>query len=75
MSSDISRPVQDDQVINLVTVLFGAAAIVMRRLAVPLVGGLTTSTFLTLEIIPVVYLWWRAWELKRAAARAAVTKG
>jgi Cu(I)/Ag(I) efflux system membrane protein CusA/SilA len=24
-----------------------------------MVGGLVTSTFLTLEIIPVIYAWWR----------------
>jgi Cu(I)/Ag(I) efflux system membrane protein CusA/SilA len=43
----------------------GAGADVMKRLAAPIIGGLFTSTFLTLEIIPVVYSWWRYAELKR----------
>jgi Cu(I)/Ag(I) efflux system membrane protein CusA/SilA len=37
----------------------------MRRIAVPLVGGLITSTFLTLEVIPVVYTYWRLAQIKR----------
>ncbi|MCK6569960.1 efflux RND transporter permease subunit [Myxococcota bacterium] len=45
----------------------GAGADVMSRIAAPLVGGLITSAFLTLEIIPVVYLWWRGWRLPVAA--------
>jgi Cu(I)/Ag(I) efflux system membrane protein CusA/SilA len=45
----------------------GAGADVMARIAAPLVGGLLTSAFLTLEIIPVVYLWWRGWRLPVAA--------
>jgi Cu(I)/Ag(I) efflux system membrane protein CusA/SilA len=43
----------------------GAGADVMKRLAAPIIGGLFTSTFLTLEIIPVVYSWWRHAELVR----------
>ncbi len=31
----------------------------MKRIAAPMVGGLLTSAFLTLEIIPVVYTYWR----------------
>jgi Cu(I)/Ag(I) efflux system membrane protein CusA/SilA len=30
------------------------------------VGGLLTSAFLTLEIIPVIYTYWRHAQLKRA---------
>lgn len=45
----------------------GAGADVMKRLAAPMIGGLATSVFLTLEIIPVLYTWWRHWELKREA--------
>jgi Cu(I)/Ag(I) efflux system membrane protein CusA/SilA len=33
----------------------GTGADVMKRIAAPMVGGLLTSAFLTLEIIPVVY--------------------
>jgi copper/silver efflux system protein len=37
----------------------GSGADVMKRIAAPMVGGLLTSAFLTLEIIPVVYTYWR----------------
>jgi len=43
-----------------------------------MVGGLFTSAFLTLEIIPVVYAYWRYGQLKReqsAGAKAAPTGG
>ena len=36
---------------------------VMKRIAAPMVGGLITSAFLTLEIIPVIYTYWRQEEL------------
>jgi Cu(I)/Ag(I) efflux system membrane protein CusA/SilA len=35
----------------------------MKRIAAPMVGGLVTSAFLTLEIIPVVYTYWRQEQL------------
>jgi len=44
---------------------------VMKRVAAPMVGGLFTSAFLTLEIIPVVYTWWRWSQWKRGHAAAA----
>ena len=53
--------------IGLVPLLWsqGAGADVMKRVAAPMVGGLFTSAFLTLEIIPVVYTYWRYGQLKR----------
>jgi Cu(I)/Ag(I) efflux system membrane protein CusA/SilA len=47
--------------IGLVPLLWsqGAGADVMKRVAAPMVGGLFTSAFLTLEIIPLLYTWWR----------------
>src|SRR5204863_1814868 len=36
---------------------------VMKRIAAPMVGGLLTSAFLTLEIIPVVVTYWRLEQL------------
>jgi Cu(I)/Ag(I) efflux system membrane protein CusA/SilA len=42
----------------------GSGADVMKRIAAPMVGGLLTSAFLTLEIIPVVYTYWRLWQLR-----------
>jgi Cu(I)/Ag(I) efflux system membrane protein CusA/SilA len=51
----------------------GSGADVMKRIAAPMVGGLITSAFLTLEIIPVVYTYWRREQLllERLAAQGA----
>jgi len=75
--------------IGLIPLLWATSsgADVMKRIAAPMVGGLLTSAFLTLEIIPVVVTYWRLeqllWQrlallggdllrnLKRAAAVAA----
>src|SRR3989475_29253 len=43
----------------------GAGASVMKRIAAPMVGGMVTSTILTLIVIPVIYYLWRSWELRR----------
>lgn len=50
----------------------GSGADVMKRIAAPMVGGLITSAFLTLEIIPVIYTYWRHEQLvhRRLADRA-----
>jgi Cu(I)/Ag(I) efflux system membrane protein CusA/SilA len=37
----------------------GTGSEVMRRIAAPMVGGLVTSTVLTLVILPAVYLLWK----------------
>ena len=37
----------------------------MKRIAASVVGGLVNSTFLTLEIIPVTYTYWRLWQFRR----------
>lgn len=42
----------------------GTGADVMKRIAAPMVGGLISSAFLTLEIIPVIYTYWRLWQIK-----------
>ncbi len=54
--------------VGLVPLLWadGSGADVMRRIAAPMVGGLVTSAFLTLEIIPVVYTYWRFEQLVHA---------
>ncbi len=44
----------------------GAGAEIMRRVAAPMLGGLLTSAFLTLEIVPVLYTIWRTHQLQRA---------
>jgi Cu(I)/Ag(I) efflux system membrane protein CusA/SilA len=51
--------------IGLVPLLWATSsgADVMKRIAAPMVGGLLTSAFLTLEIIPVVVTYWRQEQL------------
>ena len=44
----------------------GAGAEIMRRVAAPMLGGLVTSAFLTLEVLPVLYTLWRHRQLRRA---------
>jgi Cu(I)/Ag(I) efflux system membrane protein CusA/SilA len=48
----------------------GAGAEIMRRVAAPMIGGLATSAFLTLEVIPVLYTVWRYRQL-RASQRTS----
>ncbi|HLZ45470.1 MAG TPA: CusA/CzcA family heavy metal efflux RND transporter [Gemmatimonadales bacterium] len=43
----------------------GTGADVMKRIAAPMVGGMVTSTALTLVVIPAIYFLWRKWELRR----------
>jgi Cu(I)/Ag(I) efflux system membrane protein CusA/SilA len=54
--------------IGLIPLLWatGSGADVMKRIAAPMVGGLLSSAFLTLEMIPVIYTYWRYSQLKRA---------
>jgi Cu(I)/Ag(I) efflux system membrane protein CusA/SilA len=44
----------------------GAGADIMKRIAAPMLGGLLTSAFLTLEVLPVLYTIWRSHQLARA---------
>jgi Cu(I)/Ag(I) efflux system membrane protein CusA/SilA len=44
----------------------GAGAEIMKRVAAPMLGGLVTSAFLTLEVLPVLYTIWRSRQLLRA---------
>jgi copper/silver efflux system protein len=48
----------------------GAGAEIMKRVAAPMLGGLVTSAFLTLEVIPVLYTIWRT-RLLRSAQKVA----
>ncbi len=40
---------------------------VMKRIAAPMVGGMVSSTILTLIIIPILYEMWRSWQLRHEA--------
>jgi Cu(I)/Ag(I) efflux system membrane protein CusA/SilA len=51
----------------------GAGASVMKRIAAPMVGGMVSSTVLTLLVIPAIYSLWRQWEVQRAEAGDAPT--
>ena len=43
----------------------GTGAEVMSRIAAPMVGGMISSTVLTLAVIPAIYGLVKAWELRR----------
>jgi len=45
----------------------GSGASVMKRIAAPMVGGMVTSTVLTLVVIPVLYYLWRRRGLREVA--------
>jgi copper/silver efflux system protein len=47
----------------------GTGASVMKRIAAPMVGGMVSSTILTLLVIPAVYSLWREWQLRRGTPR------
>jgi len=44
----------------------GSGAEIMKRVAAPMLGGLATSAFLTLEVLPVLYTIWRGRQLRRS---------
>jgi Cu(I)/Ag(I) efflux system membrane protein CusA/SilA len=48
----------------------GTGASVMKRIAAPMVGGMMSSTLLTLIVIPAVYSLWKERELARAESAA-----
>ncbi len=48
----------------------GTGADVMKRIAAPMVGGMVTSTVLTLVVIPAIYLIWRRREVGRQTPNA-----
>jgi Cu(I)/Ag(I) efflux system membrane protein CusA/SilA len=47
----------------------------MKRIAAPMVGGMISSTILTLIVIPAIYSLWREWQLRRAADEATGPAG
>ena len=51
----------------------GTGADVMKRIAAPMVGGMLSSTVLTLVVIPAVYSLWKEREVRRASRDTAVT--
>jgi Cu(I)/Ag(I) efflux system membrane protein CusA/SilA len=53
----------------------GTGAEVMQRIAAPMVGGMVTSTILTLVVIPAVYYLWRRRGLEGSEEAAVWTAG
>ncbi|EWS57027.1 MULTISPECIES: efflux RND transporter permease subunit [unclassified Methylibium] len=49
----------------------GTGSEVMSRIAAPMVGGMISSTILTLGVIPALYALVKQWQLKREARRCA----
>jgi Cu(I)/Ag(I) efflux system membrane protein CusA/SilA len=45
----------------------GTGTDVMKRIAAPMVGGMLTSTVLTLIVIPVIYEMWRGWQMRHGS--------
>jgi Cu(I)/Ag(I) efflux system membrane protein CusA/SilA len=43
----------------------GTGASVMKRIAAPMVGGMVSSTVLTLVVIPAIYSLWKEWQVGR----------
>ena len=46
----------------------GTGADVMKRIAAPMIGGMVSSTILTLLVIPVLYALWRGWSVPIGAS-------
>ncbi len=46
----------------------GAGSEVMSRIAAPMIGGMISSTVLTLAVIPAIYALVKEWQLRRAGA-------
>ena len=49
----------------------GAGSEIMQRIAVPMIGGMVSSTVLTLVVIPAVYALVKGWGLSAAAETPA----
>ena len=47
----------------------GLGSDVMRRIALPMIGGMTTTTLLTLIVIPVVYYIWEGRRFKHTETK------
>ena len=60
--------------IGLLPIMFGTetGTRIMKRIAAPMVGGLVSSTILTLLILPAVYLIWKRWTDRKELLPASV---
>lgn len=55
-------------VIGLLPIMVGTGtgSEVMRRIATPVVGGMTSATILTLILVPAIYFLWKKWQLSHS---------
>jgi Cu(I)/Ag(I) efflux system membrane protein CusA/SilA len=53
----------------------GAGSQTMKRIAAPMVGGMISSTILTLVVIPAIYYLWKSREVNKLASSMNVEKG
>ena len=53
----------------------GTGSEVMQRIAVPMIGGMVSSTFLTLIVIPAIYAWIKGFGLPRVPGAAVPVEG
>jgi Cu(I)/Ag(I) efflux system membrane protein CusA/SilA len=51
----------------------GTGADVMKRIAAPMVGGMVSSTLLTLIVIPAIYSLWKEREVRRASQAVPIS--
>ena len=49
----------------------GTGSQVMKRIAAPMIGGMVSSTILTLVVIPAIYYLWKSREVKKIAEQLA----
>ncbi len=58
-------------IVGLLPILWGTGtgSQVMKRIAAPMVGGMVTSTILTLLVIPAIYYIWKSIELNKGKSR------
>jgi Cu(I)/Ag(I) efflux system membrane protein CusA/SilA len=53
----------------------GTGSEVMSRIAAPMVGGMISSTVLTLVVIPALYALVKQWQLRRVSPQPNVESG
>ena len=53
----------------------GTGADVMKRIAAPMIGGMVSSTILTLIVIPVLYFIWRRWIMRSDSSIVRIVAG
>ena len=73
MLNNAFQEISMSELTRLMPIMFGSGTgtRVMKRIAAPMVGGLVSSTLLTLIVIPALYLLWK----KRSISAAAVDDG